>query len=80
MSGTKAGGEHARATNYERHGENHYKKIGALGGALKNPLKGFGTRRDLASSAGTLGGSIGKGSYKKKLTGKTMDSIKLEQS
>lgn len=76
MPGTQAGGEKARATNYERHGPDHYKKIGAMGGKV-GTTGGFYNNHDLAVRAGTLGGSMGKGQYKKKLTGKTMDSIKL---
>jgi general stress protein YciG len=40
----------------EKFGEDHYRKIGALGGAHKNPKKGFGTHRSLASLAGKKGG------------------------
>ena len=69
MSGTPAGGEAARATNYERHGPDHYRTIGALGGKVK-VIKGFGSSHELAVRAGTLGGQMGVGKRKNKLTGK----------
>lgn len=35
MAGTKAGGLKARATNYQRYGKDHYRRIGAIGGRKK---------------------------------------------
>jgi hypothetical protein len=55
MAGTKIGGKHASNTNKKRYGEDFYKKIGAKGGA-KKVSKGFGTNRELARSAGAIGG------------------------
>jgi hypothetical protein len=68
MAGTKAGGAKTRETNYERHGKDHYKNIGAIGGKKAhkiNPetgkaLKGFAVNRELASQAGKLGGKLSK--------------------
>lgn len=68
MAGTKAGGEKTRETNYERHGRDHYKNIGAIGGTKaykKDPvtgkaLKGFALNRELAKQAGKLGGALSK--------------------
>jgi hypothetical protein len=67
MAGNKAGGIKTRETNYERHGDDHYKRIGALGGKSKvnvNPetgkaLKGFAISGK-ASEAGKLGGARSK--------------------
>lgn len=70
MSGTKLGGLKAVKTVKANHGEDHYTKIGAMGGVIKNPAKGFGSNRKLAIKAGTLGGSMGVGKRKNKLTGK----------
>ena len=36
MAGTKAGGLKARATNYQRYGKDHYRRIGAIGGRKSN--------------------------------------------
>lgn len=68
MAGTKAGGEKTRETNYERHGRDHYKNIGAIGGKIAHKvdpktgkaLKGFALNRELASKAGKVGGSLSK--------------------
>lgn len=57
MSGTMIGGAKAAKTNKSKN-PNFYRDIGKLGGSHKNPKKGFGTRRDLASIAGAKGGSI----------------------
>ena len=54
--GTKEGGKHAAETNIRKHGEDFYRKIGALGGKKKSPSKGFGGNRDLAVRAGRIGG------------------------
>lgn len=34
MTGTKAGGLKVKATNYQRYGKDHYRRIGAIGGRL----------------------------------------------
>lgn len=41
MAGTKSGGRRASLTNKQRHGDDFYKRIGALGGMKTGP-KGFG--------------------------------------
>lgn len=65
MSGTKAGALKARNTNYERHGEDFYRKIGRKGGTVSTPTAGFAstkkdqngmTGRDRAAFYGALGG------------------------
>lgn len=60
MSGTKEGGKKVAKTNIERHGEDFYKTIGATGGSVKNPNKGFGSNRELARIAGAKGGRVSK--------------------
>lgn len=42
MSGTKAGGKAAAATNKSRHGADFYARIGSKGGSVKSKKKGFG--------------------------------------
>lgn len=54
MPGTKLGGQRAAETNKRNHGEDFYKRIGAIGGAkAPGPFK---TDTDLARRAGKLGG------------------------
>lgn len=69
MSGTKAGGLKARATNLERHGNDFYQRIGAKGGRNGN-TGGFAAHPELAKLAGSKGGKISKrgkaGVYKEK--------------
>ena len=55
MSGTKAGGKKAAATNKERWGEEFYKNIGAKGGR-NGRTGGFYANRELARIAGAKGG------------------------
>lgn len=59
MAGTKVGGIKARATNYERHGNDFYKRIGAIGGR-NGHTGGFAANRELARIAGKKGGSISR--------------------
>lgn len=59
MSGTKAGGVKARNTNYERHGDDFYKRIGAKGGH-NGHTGGFAANRELARIAGQKGGRASK--------------------
>jgi hypothetical protein len=65
MPGTKIGGLKAAQTNKELHGEDFYKRIGAAGGK-KGTTGGFYVNRDLARTAGAIGGTISK--RKKKST------------
>ena len=60
MPGTRKGGFAAANTNIKKHGEDFYRKIGSLGGSRKNKLKGFGSNRELAKIAGSIGGKRSK--------------------
>jgi hypothetical protein len=68
MSGTKAGGQHAAATNKQKYGDDFYQKIGLIGGKLgttggwaSNKIGEDGlTGRERARIAGAKGGSISK--------------------
>lgn len=55
MSGTREGGLKCAATNKMKHGEDFYKRIGAKGGKVKNPNKGFGSNHERAVAAGYKG-------------------------
>jgi hypothetical protein len=55
VAGTLAGGKKAAATNKERHGEDFYREIGAIGGK-KSTNGGFAKNRELARIAGRKGG------------------------
>lgn len=59
MSGTKAGGQKAAATNKKRHGNDFYKKIGSKGGQ-NGHTGGFASNPELARTAGAKGGRISK--------------------
>ena len=60
MSQTIEGSKKAKAKLLAKYGENYFKSIGSTGGKVKNPLKGFGTNRELAVTAGYKGGKISK--------------------
>jgi general stress protein YciG len=60
MAGTTKGGKAAAKINKELYGERFYAEIGAKGGRAKNPLKGFGSDRERARTAGILGGHRSK--------------------
>lgn len=63
MAGTREGGIKTRETNYERHGRDHYRKIGAIGGrkgAADGIIKGFALSPERARLAGQKGGRISK--------------------
>ena len=54
MSNTKAGGKKVSVTLKSKYGENYFKEMGAIGGKVKNPNKGFGSlspeeRREMGS-------------------------------
>lgn len=59
MAGTKAGGKRAAETNKRVHGEDFYKRIGAIGGKLGR-TGGFAANRELARIAGAKGGRISR--------------------
>ena len=52
MPETKAGGIKVRETLYAKYGEDYFRNIGGAGGIKSNPLKGFGSNRELASKMG----------------------------
>lgn len=59
MSGTKAGGLKAAATNKKRHGEGFYARIGAKGGR-NGHTGGFASNPELARIAEAIGGKKSK--------------------
>ena len=65
MAGTKVGGARAAATNKRLHGEDFYVRIGAMGGKNSH-FGGFWANRELARSAGAMGGKISKRGKAKK--------------
>lgn len=60
MAGNKEGGRKAAATMKAKYGADVYAQFGKLGGTARNPNKGFGSNRELASEAGKKGGTISK--------------------
>lgn len=65
MAGTKEGGQKARKTNYEKYGDDFYKRIGARGGKLGH-TGGFAANPELAKIAGRKGGKKSKRGKAKK--------------
>lgn len=59
MAGTKVGGMRAAETNKKRHGPDFYAVIGAKGGR-NGTTGGFFANRELARTAGALGGRKSK--------------------
>lgn len=59
MSGSITRALKAAETNKRLYGEDHYKRVGALGGKAKVP-KGFAINRELARKAGAKGGAISR--------------------
>lgn len=55
MAGTKAGGKQAAETNKRKYGDDFYQRIGASGGKAGH-TGGFYANRELARTAGILGG------------------------
>lgn len=75
MSGTKAGGLKAAATNKAKHGSDFYKRIGQRGGSVKGKPGGFAaetvgrdglTGLQRARVAGALGGRVSRRGQNKK--------------
>lgn len=69
MTGTKAGAQKAKATIKLKYGEDHYQRIGRIGGKVLTPTGGFASEkigedglsgRQRAKIAGAKGGSISK--------------------
>lgn len=65
MAGTKLGGQRAAATNKQKHGEDFYKRIGAIGGK-NGSTGGFAANPELARIAGAKGGKISRRTKKVK--------------
>jgi hypothetical protein len=63
MSGTKAGGKAAAATNKKKYGASFYAEIGSKGGK-RGHTGGFYVNRELARIAGARGGRISRRSKK----------------
>jgi len=59
MAGTKEGGMKAANANLKKDPQ-FYARIGGKGGKAKNPNKGFGANRTLASLAGAKGGRVSR--------------------
>lgn len=59
MAGTKAGGLKAKKTIYLKHGNDYFKKIGAIGGR-NGHTGGFASNPELARIAGKKGGTISR--------------------
>lgn len=55
MSGSKLGGLRAAATNKDKYGDDFYRRIGSIGGK-QGHTGGFYVNRELASTAGRIGG------------------------
>lgn len=66
MAGKKEGGIKAAQTNKERHGEDFYREIGAIGGRVRGVKKGFAAHPEIARWAGSKGGKISKRGKAKK--------------
>ena len=65
MSGTKAGGQKAAATNKAKYGKEFYANIGRKGGR-NGHTGGFAANPELAKIAGAKGGRISKRGKAKK--------------
>jgi len=65
MAGTKTGSLKARETNKRLYGKDYYARIGKIGGK-KGHTGGFYANRELAKTAGAIGGAISKRGKAKK--------------
>jgi len=63
VSGTRAGGRNAAATNKKRHGEDFYARIGSLGGK-NGRTGGFYGDKERARAIGAQGGKVSKIGYR----------------
>jgi general stress protein YciG len=59
LSGTKAGGAKAKATNQQRYGKDYYQRIGKIGGKAST-TGGFASNPQLASEQGRIVGKLSK--------------------
>lgn len=75
MSGTKAGGQKASATNKKKYGEDFYANIGRKGGQAGH-TGGFAANPELARIAGAKGGAKSRrGPSKKQYYHRTTDVV-----
>jgi len=65
VAGSKKGGLKARETNKRLYGKDFYARIGKIGGK-KGHTGGFYANRELAKTAGAIGGAISKRGKSKK--------------
>jgi len=65
VAGTVDGGLKARETNKRLYGKDFYARIGKIGGK-KGHTGGFYANRELAKTAGAIGGAISKRGKSKK--------------
>lgn len=72
MTGTRAGGLKTTKTIKKKYGDDFFRKQGRKGGKLSR-TGGFAKNRDIARTAGAIGGKLGKPGYKLiKATSKTL--------
>jgi DNA invertase Pin-like site-specific DNA recombinase len=77
---TKQGAAKAKKTNLERHGNDYFERIGAIGGRKKGVAKGFAAGaagRERARRAGSIGGARSRRGRKVIEVDKTDEIIKL---
>ena len=77
MSGTKAGGQKAAATNKAKYGKEFYANIGRKGGK-NGHTGGFAANPELARIAGRKGGTISKRGPAIRLTADKIKKIREE--
>ena len=77
MSGTKAGGQKAAATNKAKYGKDFYAEIGRKGGK-NGHTGGFAANPELAREAGRKGGKISKRGPAIRLTADKIKKIRDE--
>lgn len=66
MGATKESAKESAQTILERYGPGWISERGRKGGSAKNPNKGFGSSKQRARSAGSLGGRVSRRSKIKK--------------
>jgi uncharacterized protein len=60
MTQSKTGGIQAAKTNKERHGEDYYQRLGAMGGKANPHTSGGFKDKKLAKRAGKIGGATSR--------------------